>query len=67
MNVYLNNEQVALDDGVSLYSLLEKKELHQKKGIAVAINNKVISTANWQTQTLAENDKVLVISATKGG
>ncbi len=67
MIVYLNDEQIELRGEVSLYSLLEEKGFCQKKGIAVAVNNQVISAANWQSELLSDNDKVLVISATKGG
>jgi sulfur carrier protein len=67
MIVYINNEKVTLANGASLFSLLDEKKLIQKKGIAVAVNNKVISAANWQKELLSENDKVLIISATKGG
>ncbi len=67
MIVYLNNEPVELVQDASLYSLLQLKELSEKKGIAVAVNNKVISATQWQTTPLTQNDKVLVISATKGG
>ncbi|WP_462318787.1 sulfur carrier protein ThiS [Marinilabilia sp.] len=67
MIVYLNNKQVVLSDEASLYVLLEEKGLDRKKGIAVAVNNKVIKAAEWPSRQLSENDKVLVISATKGG
>jgi len=67
MIVYLNNEQVVLSDEASLHALLEEKGLDQKKGIAVAVNNKVIRATEWASKQLSENDKVLVISATKGG
>lgn len=67
MNVYLNNEQVVLSDKASLHTLLKKKGFSEKKGIAVAVNNKVINAANWASQQLSDNDKILVIAATKGG
>ncbi|MFV0522601.1 MAG: sulfur carrier protein ThiS [Mangrovibacterium sp.] len=67
MIVYLNNQQVAIDENCSLLALLESKEITAKSGIAVAVNNVVINSSKWQSKILSENDKILVISATKGG
>lgn len=36
-------------------------------GIAIAINEEVISKSNWSTFKVAENDKILIITATQGG
>ena len=67
MNVYLNSEIVSIEDNSSLESLLQENSLAIKKGIAVAINNRIVPKNNWNVTPLEENDKVLVISATKGG
>lgn len=67
MNVFLNSEPVSLDANRKLIDLLQNHNFADKKGIAVAVNNKVIKKQDWATNTLSENDKVLVISATKGG
>ncbi len=67
MNIYCNGELITAKSNVSLYDILAMKGLDQKKGIAVALNNAVIKKDEWKTCTLQENDKILVISATKGG
>ncbi len=67
MNIYCNGELITAESNVSLYDILAMKGLDQKKGIAVALNNAVIKKDEWKTCTLQENDKILVISATKGG
>ena len=67
MNVYLNNDTVSIDSGASLHTVLEIKGFSEKKGIAVAVNNSVINRESWAQTLLADNDKILVISATKGG
>lgn len=67
MNIYCNDDLVVMDADQSLKDLLEKKELINQKGIAVAVNNDVISRNNWKDHKLREKDKVLIISATKGG
>ncbi len=51
----------------SLFNLLELHGISTKKGIAVAINGKVINALVWKSKILLEHDNVLVISATKGG
>jgi sulfur carrier protein len=43
------------------------ENLSSKSGIAVAVNNTVIKKTDWDQTLLGENDKILVISATKGG
>ncbi len=67
MNIYCNGELITAEPSGSLFDLLVMKGLDQKKGIAVALNNTVIKKDEWKTCTLQENDKILVISATKGG
>lgn len=67
MTVYFNNEAIVLNNTFNLLELLNKKDFSNKKGIAVAVNNKVVKRSNWELHQLSENDKVLVISATKGG
>jgi len=37
------------------------------QGIAIAVNEEVISKSNWSTFKVCENDKLLIITATQGG
>ena len=50
-----------------LGELLEAKGMSQKTGIAVAINQQVVSKSDWGKQTLHDNDTIIVIKATQGG
>lgn len=36
-------------------------------GIAIAVNDEVVSKKNWTTTILNEKDKILIITATQGG
>lgn len=36
-------------------------------GIAVAINQNIISKVDWSTTTLAEGDQIDIVTATQGG
>lgn len=67
MNVYLNSELIAVEDNITLHTFLEIQHFGNRKGIAVAINNRVVQRQEWPSCTLQENDKVLIISATRGG
>lgn len=67
MNVYLNNEPVVAGEDVSLSELLHSRNLGEKMGIAVAVNNSVIRKRDWTTTNLKENDNILIITAIQGG
>lgn len=63
----VNGEYVAGNEGLLLGSLLEKLQLHEKKGLAVAVNNAVVAKSNWGTYFLKEEDRITIIRATQGG
>lgn len=65
MFVYLNGTEKNFQPKLSL--LLEKENMLEKKGIAVAVNNIVIAKNAWASFELKENDKVLIIQASQGG
>ena len=67
MEVYINQELKTISENSSLFSLLETLDLHEKKGIAIAINNSVIPKSTWNGHQLQSNDKITVITATQGG
>ncbi len=67
MTIFLNGESLQVNEGVSLYGILETAGYHTQKGVAVGVNNQVVSKGSWTQTILNENDKILIISATKGG
>jgi sulfur carrier protein len=42
-------------------------DLEKKKGIAVALNNRIIPQSLWAETFLNNKDSVLIITATQGG
>lgn len=66
MKLIVNNkpEEYSLEH---LHQLLQELGLLASKGIAVAVNNKVIPKTNWNTFQLTENDTITIIRATQGG
>jgi len=67
MEVSLNNISRPIAVNSSLHQLLEDQQLVEKKGIAVAVNNKVVPRMQWAEFKLNQNDKITVIRATQGG
>ena len=65
--VFLNNDPIDIASDNSLQDLMGQTGFSDKVGIAVAINNKVVPKTKWNETILQDNDKVIVISATKGG
>ncbi|MBB6333193.1 sulfur carrier protein [Chryseobacterium sediminis] len=51
----------------SLEALLAMELPGKKKGIAVALNNRIIPLSAWAETILNNNDSVLIITATQGG
>ncbi len=67
MKVILNKQAYSTDsDSLTIAELLEKNQL-PTVGVAVAVNNKVIRKALWDSTMLSEGDQVTVITAVCGG
>lgn len=67
MNISVNDEAREVSAGIKLQALLEALGLASKSGLAVAVNQTVVPTAEWLTRELATGDSVLIIQATQGG
>lgn len=66
MRIFFNDE-IYETDSADLYSVLQEKEMANRKGIAVAVNDRVITSSKWTEKELTENDKIIVITAAAGG
>lgn len=51
----------------TLEALLAIEIPHKKKGIAVALNNRIIPQSSWPETFLNDKDSILIITATQGG
>ena len=67
MKIICNGESIILNNDCTAKGLLAEKELSEKRGIAVAVNDHVIPRNEWETYLLKENDNVLIITAAQGG
>lgn len=66
MDVFINDQVITVDDDAVLNSVLSA-HVSGQKGIAVAVNNEIVPTDNWEHHRLLEGDKILIIVATQGG
>lgn len=67
MKIWINKKEEEYTAPLSLLQLLQKIEKAEKKGIAIAVNNFVVSKKNWEKTSLEANDKITIIAATQGG
>lgn len=67
--VTVNGEARTVPDGYPLLEVLRDLEIDpaDATGVAVAINESVIRSQDWDDVTLAEDDTVEVIQAQQGG
>ena len=67
MHIEFNGEPIETQEGLSLFQLLEQYELHERKGIAVAVDNNVVSRQLWNETQLNDGKKIVVFTAAQGG
>jgi sulfur carrier protein len=68
MEITINDQKKAFSStAITVQQLLDMEIPEKQKGIAIAINNKVIPKTEWHKQTISANDNVLIIKATQGG
>ena len=65
--IYINDKAHPFEQEQSLTDLFENLKMDVAKGIAVALNNKVVPRSEWTNCKINHNDKLLLIKATQGG
>ncbi len=65
--LFINDQPHPYKQKQSLAELLLFLNIDAAKGIAVALNNKVVPRSEWENCTLNRNDKIILIKATQGG
>lgn len=66
ITVQVNEIEIEIEESTSIPQLLQKINT-SIDGIAIAINNKIISKNSWESQQFIQNDNILIIKATQGG
>ena len=67
MTITVNDEAKSFSDVSTLQDLVESLGLVGKAGIAVAVNDAVVTRTSWSECELADTDSVTIIQATQGG
>lgn len=69
MEIIINNQpkQITVQDHFTVQQLLHMEIPDKQQGIAVAINNRVVSKAEWACTQISERDHITIIKATQGG
>lgn len=66
MQITVNNQLKEIQENSSLQDLLTELK-HTQDGIAIAINQNIITKIDWQQTQLSSGDNILIIQATQGG
>jgi sulfur carrier protein len=66
ITIKVNNKEYQFLASISLQEILETLQI-STNGIAVAVNQNIITKSDWLTTMLNQNDAVLIIKATQGG
>ncbi|GAB2768251.1 hypothetical protein GCM10027275_08500 [Rhabdobacter roseus] len=67
MEVFINHQPFPVSEQDTLLTLLAAHHLAERKGIAVAVNDTVVTRPDWGTFPLSPNDQITLIRATQGG
>ncbi|WP_285058030.1 sulfur carrier protein ThiS [Pedobacter ginsengisoli] len=67
MEVTVNQQNHQLNEACSVAQMLSVVLSGEIKGIAVAVNQTIITKSSWSHHLLKEGDQVMLIKATQGG
>lgn len=67
MEVTVNQQTFEIQENCSIQEMLGLLPHLPAKGIAVAINQTIISKEGWTDHLLQQGDQVMIIKATQGG
>ena len=66
IHIKVNDAPKKIAETTTLEEIIKELDI-SVNGIAVAVNENIVSKATWENKTLTENDEVLIIRATQGG
>jgi len=67
MEITVNQEAYQVTDVCTVQYLLAVILNTPAKGIAVAVNEAILSKGNWESHILNPGDQIIIIKATQGG
>lgn len=66
MKVFVNGEERAVPDGISLFGLLNLFEFPSQR-VAVELNRNVVRRIDWESTTINAMDRIEVVHFVGGG
>ena len=66
MRIKVNNKEMELPEASSLQQVADTLAL-PARGVAMAVNNRLVPRAEWTPHIVPENDSLVVIKAACGG
>ncbi|WP_316826456.1 sulfur carrier protein ThiS [Pedobacter miscanthi] len=67
MEVTINNQNYLLNEACSIEQMLATVISTETNGLAIAVNQTIISKSAWPTHALHPGDQIILIKATQGG
>jgi len=67
MTIFVNDSEVSFETATTLQEVLSALRIKNFAGVAVALNDEVVSKTELEKVVVKENDKILVIRAFQGG
>lgn len=68
MKVFVNEKAVEVSEPADVVRVLETVDVEpDRRGIAVAINERVVRRTEWSEYSVSEGDRIEIIQATQGG
>jgi len=67
MTIFVNDSEVSFETATTLQEVLSSLNIKNFEGVAVALNDEVVSKTELEKVVVKENDKILVIRALQGG
>jgi sulfur carrier protein len=65
--ISINNKEYSHPEEKNLSDLFVSLNIKAEKGVAVAVNQKVIPKSEWNNCIIKKQDKIILIKATQGG
>ena len=69
MKIQINGQEQQFTEKTSLKltEILSEMDVNAQRGIAIAVNDRVIPKSQWSQAELADGDVIEIIRATQGG
>ncbi|RLJ73718.1 sulfur carrier protein ThiS [Pedobacter alluvionis] len=67
MEVTINNQNYQLNEACSIEQMLATVISTETNGLAIAVNQTIISKSDWDRHVLNPGDQIIIIKATQGG